>query len=87
MAALMQQMDEELVGTEIGPQLSEPEAADEALQEEHVELKPVDVDFNLVKNLLDSYSSQQGLAGPASNILKSMGVNIPDDTEQQTENR
>ena len=41
-------------------------------------LQPVDVDFNLVKNLLESYTSQEGGAGPASNILQSLGVHIPD---------
>ena len=38
---------------------------------------PVDVDFNLVRNILQSFSTQQGLAGPASNILNSMGVWLP----------
>ena len=42
-------------------------------------VQPVDVDFNLVKNLLESYSSQGGVAGPASNILQSLGVHIPAD--------
>ena len=45
------------------------------------ELQPVDVDFNLVKNLLDSYTSQGGGAGPASNILSSLGVHIPDQSQ------
>ena len=40
--------------------------------------RPVDVDFNLVKNMLASYSSQAGLAGPASNLLGLMGVQLPD---------
>ena len=38
---------------------------------------PVDVDFNLVKNLLESYTSQEGGAGPASNLLHSLGINLP----------
>lgn len=42
---------------------------------------PVDVDFNLVKNILESFSTQQGLAGPASNILNSMGVWLPPDKD------
>ena len=42
------------------------------------DFQPVDVDFNLVKNLLDSYTSQGGGAGPTSNILRSLGVHIPD---------
>ena len=44
----------------------------------------MNVDFNLVKNLLDSYSSQGGGAGPASNILHSLGVRVP---EQLSDNR
>ncbi|XP_024532720.1 protein ecdysoneless homolog isoform X1 [Selaginella moellendorffii] len=42
----------------------------------------VDVDLNLLKNLLDSYSSQQGLPGPASNVLGMMGMQLPDDKEE-----
>ncbi|XP_074301807.1 protein ecdysoneless homolog [Silene latifolia] len=38
---------------------------------------PVDVDVNLVKSLLDSFSSQQGLPGPASNLLGLMGKQLP----------
>ncbi|XP_053307281.1 protein ecdysoneless homolog [Spea bombifrons] len=49
--------------------------------EEH-SFAPVDVDLNLVTNLLESYSSQAGLAGPASNLLQSMGVHLPDNTDQ-----
>lgn len=48
------------------------------LQDEDV---PVDVDFNLVKNLLESFSSQQGLAGPATNILNAMGLVLPRDED------
>lgn len=48
---------------------------------EDAELAPVDVDMNLVANLLQSYSAQAGLAGPTSNILQSMGVNLPENTD------
>jgi len=44
------------------------------------EFTPVDADFNLVKNLLESYSSQQGLPGPASNLLGLMGLQLPKDS-------
>ncbi|KDO60548.1 hypothetical protein CISIN_1g0086091mg, partial [Citrus sinensis] len=43
---------------------------------------PVDVDLNLVKNLLDSFSSQQGLPGPTSNLLGLMGVKLPKDDDK-----
>lgn len=46
-------------------------------------MTPVDVDLNLVTNILESYSSQAGLAGPASNLLQSMGVQLPDNTDHR----
>ncbi|CAM9653307.1 unnamed protein product [Sphacelaria rigidula] len=39
--------------------------------------KPVDVDMNMVKHLLESTSAQGGLSGPASNLLRSMGLSFP----------
>ncbi|KAI3980267.1 hypothetical protein MKX01_031563 [Papaver californicum] len=48
------------------------------------ELTPVDVDVNLVKNLLDSFSSQQGLPGPASNLLGLMGLQLPQPEDDAT---
>ncbi|KAL7746517.1 hypothetical protein RI367_008167 [Sorochytrium milnesiophthora] len=44
----------------------------------------IDIDLNLVKNILESFSSQHGLAGPASNMLGRMGIKLPandDNTE------
>ncbi|XP_054359762.1 protein ecdysoneless homolog isoform X5 [Pongo pygmaeus] len=49
-------------------------------------MAPVDVDLNLVSNILESYSSQAGLAGPASNLLQSMGVQLPDNTDHRPTN-
>lgn len=43
------------------------------------EFTPVDVDVNLVKNFLGSFSSQEGLPGPASNLLGLMGLQLPQD--------
>lgn len=51
-------------------------------EEEYAEVTPVDVDMNLVTNLLESYSAQAGLAGPTSNILQSMGVYLPENTDR-----
>ncbi|EXC35465.1 hypothetical protein L484_026772 [Morus notabilis] len=39
---------------------------------------PVDADVNLVKSFLDSFSSQEGLPGPASNLLGLMGLQLRD---------
>ena len=41
------------------------------------ELQPVDLDLNLVSNLLESFASQQGLPGPASNLTGMLGVKLP----------
>ena len=43
--------------------------------------RSVDLDFNLVKNLLASYSAQDGLAGPVSNLLGAMGLSLPEDAD------
>ena len=40
-------------------------------------LQPVDLDVSLVNSLLASYSSQQGLPGPASNLAGLLGVTLP----------
>lgn len=68
---------------------SKPQEGDDSSSEEdecpeESGLAPVDVDLNLVTNILESYSSQSGLAGPASNLLQSMGVHLPDNTDQET---
>lgn len=45
------------------------------------EFTPVDVDVNLVKSFLDSFSSQEGLPGPATNLLGLMGLRLPQDKD------
>ncbi|TYH79125.1 hypothetical protein ES332_D03G040100v1 [Gossypium tomentosum] len=55
------------------------EGTSNATEDMDEEFSPVDVDVNLVKNLLDSFSCQQGLPGPTSNLLGLMGVNLPKD--------
>ncbi|KAK3689991.1 SGT1 protein-domain-containing protein [Podospora appendiculata] len=39
----------------------------------------VDIDYNLAKNLLESFKSQAGMAGPAGNLLSMMGMALPRD--------
>lgn len=92
----MDQMDRELAGTHIGKsftkvsgevdvinhELSNTEAGAES--KENLKILPVDVDLNLVENLLESYSSQAGLPGPTSNILQSMGLQLPDNKDNAT---
>ena len=76
---MMQQMDKELTGTTMAQSFDHVQE-EEGLQQqqEGEELRPVDIDFNLVKNLLESYASQDGGAGPTSNILQSMGIKLPE---------
>ena len=69
----MQQMDKELASTTMAASFDRI-----GQQQEGEGLKPVDIDFNLVKNLLESYTSQEGGAGPTSNILQSMGIKMPE---------
>lgn len=38
--------------------------------------KPVDIDVNTLRNMMESYQSQIGGPGPAANLLGSMGVQI-----------
>lgn len=41
----------------------------------------VDVDYNLAKNLLESFKGQAGMAGPVGNILGMMGMQLPRDED------
>nr|XP_033796525.1 protein ecdysoneless homolog [Geotrypetes seraphini] len=77
----MEAMDQELACTNIGKSfttMQEVSTLEKAISEEGEDSGRVDVNLNLVTNLLESYSSQTGLAGPASNLLLSMGVRLPD---------
>ncbi|XP_053547870.1 protein ecdysoneless homolog isoform X2 [Bombina bombina] len=84
----MEVMDHELAQTNIGKsfttkrktsEVTAPVSDDAATED--MGLTSVDMDLNLVTNILESFSSQAGLAGPASNILQSMGVHLPDNTD------
>ncbi|XP_077115220.1 protein ecdysoneless homolog isoform X2 [Ranitomeya variabilis] len=86
-------MDKELAHTDIGKSFtkkknvsadhSKTDKAEEEVDADEPDLAPVDVDLNLVTNLLESCSSQSGLAGPASNLLQSLGVHLPDNADQE----
>ncbi|GAU27541.1 hypothetical protein TSUD_29730 [Trifolium subterraneum] len=58
------------------------EGTSHAAEDMDNDFSPIDVDVNLLKSLLDSFSSQQGLPGPASNLLGLMGVQFPQDTKK-----
>ncbi|XP_008580384.1 PREDICTED: protein SGT1 [Galeopterus variegatus] len=91
----MAQMDQELAHTSIGKSFTTRKQVEPLSQTTNNNsdeedsgagesiMAPVDVDLNLVSNILESYSSQAGLAGPASNLLQSMGVQLPDNTDHR----
>ncbi|XP_040906514.1 protein ecdysoneless homolog isoform X2 [Toxotes jaculatrix] len=54
---------------------------EEGVEEKEEEIQPLDVDLNLVTNLLESLSCQDGLAGPASNLLQSLGFHLPPNSD------
>lgn len=88
--ALMDAMDRELSATDVGKSFERepvknnprrpgrPSAARD-IDDEDDDFRPVNVDLTVVKNTLESYKAQQGLPGPASNILAGFGLKLPDD--------
>ncbi|KAL1196411.1 ecdysoneless-like protein [Cardamine amara subsp. amara] len=85
-------MNEELKNSTLGKSFehvnqqhssNQDEGSSKTLDENDDEFTPIDADFNLVKNLLESYSSQQGLPGPASNLLGLMGLQLPKDSNDK----
>lgn len=46
--------------------------------------EPVDIDMNALKNILESYQSQMGGAGPAINMLGPMGIRLQSDPKSGT---
>ncbi|KAL2127886.1 hypothetical protein VTI74DRAFT_10015 [Chaetomium olivicolor] len=61
---------------------AQPEEDDDQSSDEEV-----DVDYNLAKNLLESFKSQAGMAGPAGNLLGLMGMTLPRDEEDSGDDR
>ncbi|KAH8169029.1 SGT1 protein [Sarocladium implicatum] len=45
----------------------------------------VDIDYNLAKNLLESFKSQGGMSGPTGNLLGLMGIQLPRDEDDGNE--
>ncbi|ETK97012.1 hypothetical protein L915_00378 [Phytophthora nicotianae] len=81
----MAEMEAELAGTNVAKSFSRFEEVkdDEAascVQDGSTDVgsasfssaKPLDLDYNLLSNLLESFASQEGHAGPVSNILNEM---------------
>ena len=50
-------------------------------EEESEDDKELDIDFNLAKNMLESFKSQSGLSGPGGNLMGMMGMRLPRDED------
>ncbi len=62
--------DVESADEEVGP-------GDEELSSDDEDYN--DVDLGLAKNMLESFKGQAGLSGPAGNLMRSLGINMPRD--------
>ncbi|KAK5642063.1 hypothetical protein RI129_008230 [Pyrocoelia pectoralis] len=76
----MEQMDRELEKTTIGESFQRVEKV-EAFDDVEC-FRPVDIDMNALKNVLESYQSQMGEAGPASTMLGPMGIHLEPGTSR-----
>ncbi|PNF41448.1 hypothetical protein B7P43_G13786 [Cryptotermes secundus] len=88
MKQYMDQMDRELASSTIGQSFEKVAStkvkrpASSAVSEEgdnfeDIEaFEPVDIDMNALKNILESYQSQMGGAGPAINMLGPLGIRL-----------
>lgn len=71
-------------GKEIATGPSQDAGTDE-YDEEASGDEEVDIDYNLAKNLLESFKGQAGLAGPVGTILADMGMRLPRDEDDEDE--
>ncbi|CAH1367265.1 unnamed protein product [Tenebrio molitor] len=73
MEEYMKEMDKELAATTIGESFEKKNGDG---FDDIESFQPVDIDVNALKNILESYRSQLGEAGPSSNMLGPMGVHL-----------
>jgi hypothetical protein len=57
------------------------DVAEEDEDDEDDEL--LDEDYNLADNMLKAFKGQAGMAGPAGNMMKAMGVQFPRDADDE----
>lgn len=58
-----------------------PVTDEDDFEEEDESDVELDIDFNLAKNMLESFKSQAGMAGPGGNLMGMMGMRLPRDEE------
>ena len=66
------QMKSELESEKVMSGLIKSEEIDENVKDDSLS-----VDLNLVAGMLKSFESQMGLSGPAGNVMKSIGLDLP----------
>ena len=54
----------------------------QAPEEPDIDDEDVEIDFNLAKNLLESFKAQGGMAGPTGNLMGLMGLQLPRDEDR-----
>jgi hypothetical protein len=74
-------------GMAVSKQATAEEEADEEIGPGDVELssddeEDNDVDLLLAENMLAAFKGQAGMSGPAGNMMRAMGVNMPRDEEE-----
>ncbi|KUI72030.1 hypothetical protein VM1G_07928 [Cytospora mali] len=58
------------------------------MEEDSSDDDEVDIDYNLAKNLLESFKSQAGMVGPVGTMLADMGLQLPrDESEEDEDNK
>lgn len=93
--AYMEQMDRELAQTTVGKSFhgkSENPPQRNATEDDFDDIEdfePININVNTLRNMMDSYKSQMGGAGPVSNLFNAMGVGMSSATttkEDKTDN-
>ncbi|KAF4985390.1 hypothetical protein FDECE_16588 [Fusarium decemcellulare] len=71
--------------SENGGEGSSSNTLPEVTEEDENSDEDVEIDYNLAKNLLESFKSQAGMAGPTGNLLGMMGFQLPRDEDDENE--
>ncbi|KAI8084475.1 SGT1 protein-domain-containing protein, partial [Halteromyces radiatus] len=87
---MMHEMDQEIGEHEkiAGSFVRNPSLVDQEEQEnqeEEDEDAPVDIQLNLLQNVLESFKGQQGLPGPAGNLLRQFNIALPVDRNDDSD--
>ena len=68
--------------TTSGPKEKKITGGEEEEEHDIDEDEEVHIDYALVKNMLESFKAQGGVAGPTGNLLAAMGLQLPRDEDE-----